>query len=91
MIRSRLTAFDSVRAIRFATFERRTLLLPAMALITAADRLAGSDMSRYVEYAAAVDRFEDVWRSFFVPRIMSYRGLSSSGPGQEYSSPPQNP
>lgn len=77
LIRPRLAAFDSVRANRFATFERRTLLSPAMALITAADRLAGSDMPRYAEYAAAVDRFEDVWRGFFVPRIMSYRGLSS--------------
>lgn len=77
LIRPRTAALDAVRAKRFATFERRTLLSPAMALMTAADRLAGSDMPRYAEYAAAVDRFEDVWRGFFVPKIMSYRGLSA--------------
>lgn len=77
LIRPRIAALSAVRADRFATFERRALLSPAMALITAADRLAGSDMPRYAEYATAVDRFEDVWRGFFVPKIMSYRGLSS--------------
>lgn len=77
LVRPRITALNTVRADRFATFERRTLLSPAMALITAADRLAGSDMPRYARYATAVDHFEDAWRGFFVPRIMSYRGLSS--------------
>lgn len=77
LIRPRIAALDTVRASRFATFERRTMLSPAMALITAADRLAGSDMPRYAEYATAVDHFEDAWRGFFVPKIMSYRGLSS--------------
>jgi ABC-2 type transport system permease protein len=77
LIRPRTAALETVRANRFATFERRVLLSPAMALMTAADRLAGSDMPRYAKYAAAVDRFEDVWRGFFVPRIMSYRGLSA--------------
>lgn len=78
LIRPRIAALNTVRASRFATFERRTLLSPAMALIiTAADRLAGSDMPRYAGYATAVDHFEDVWRGFFVPKIMSYRGLSS--------------
>lgn len=76
LIRPRIAALETVRASRFATFERRTLLSPAMALIAAADRLAGNDMPRYAEYATAVDRFEDAWRGFFVPRIMSYRGLS---------------
>jgi ABC-2 type transport system permease protein len=78
LIRRRIATLNTVRADRFTTFERRALLSPAMALITAADRLAGSDMPRYAEYATAVDRFEDVWRGFFVPKIMSYQGLSSS-------------
>lgn len=76
LIRPRIAALNAVRASRFATFEHRTLLSPAVALMTAADRLAGSDMSRYAGYATAVDHFEDTWRGFFVPRIMSYRGLS---------------
>jgi ABC-2 type transport system permease protein len=36
-----------------------------------ADRLAGIDAPRYAEYVESVNRFEDQWRDYFAPKIMT--------------------
>lgn len=74
-IRPMMLAFaeQQARQLRFA--ERWAWTSPALALTIAGDRLAGIDAERYAAYFAAVNRFEDRWRAFFVPRVMTYRGL----------------
>ncbi|SOY92678.1 ABC-type transporter, permease component [Cupriavidus taiwanensis] len=67
--------FERVRAQRFEHAERWAWLSPPLSLLLAADRLAGHDAPRYARYMAQVNRFEAEWRAFFVPRIMSYRGV----------------
>ncbi|SPS00815.1 DUF3526 domain-containing protein [Cupriavidus taiwanensis] len=68
-------AFERVRAQRFEHAEGWGWLSPPLSLLLAADRLAGHDAPRYARYMAQVNRFEAEWRAFFVPRIMSYRGV----------------
>ncbi|MNT72864.1 hypothetical protein D3C72_2115040 [compost metagenome] len=41
-----------------------------------ADHLAGISVARHAAFMDDVDRYEQEWREFFVPRVMSYRGLS---------------
>lgn len=68
-------AFDRTRAQRFEYAENRAWLSPPLSLLLAAERLAGHDAPRYARYMEQVNRFETQWRDFFVPRIMSYRGV----------------
>lgn len=79
-----VSAFDRVRATRFEQAQRWAWLSPSLSLLLAADRLAGSDAPRYAGFMAQVDRFEAQWRAFFVPRIMSYRGVA---PGEYRDAP----
>lgn len=65
---------QQARQLRFA--EHWAWMSPALALTIVGDRLAGIDAERYAAYFAAVNRFEDRWRAFLVPRVMTYRGLA---------------
>lgn len=71
-----MAEFDRKRARQASFIERFAWLSPGLAIVMTGDRLAGADAQRYARYAEAVDRFEARWCEFFVPRIMSYRGLS---------------
>lgn len=76
-IRPLMTAFDEARARRYAFVERWSWLSPGLALEMTADRLAGIDAIRYARHVHAVNLHEDAWREFFVPRIMSYHGMTA--------------
>lgn len=76
VVRPLMRSFDDVRARQLETMEGWSFLSPGLALVMGADRLAGIDASRYLRYVDAVNRHEDAWRAFLVPRIMGYRGLS---------------
>jgi ABC-2 type transport system permease protein len=76
-IRPLMAAFDETRARRFVLLERWSWLSPGMALAMTADRLAGIDAPRYARHVKAVNSYEDAWRAYFVPRVMSYRGLTA--------------
>lgn len=73
-----MAAFDDARARQVNTVEPLTWLSPGLALVLAADKLAGADAARHASYVEEVDRFEKRWQHFFVPRIMSYRGLHAA-------------
>lgn len=77
-LRPLMHSFDQARADQAASVEGGAWLSPPLALVLLADRLAGVDAARYARYTDAVDRFEDRWRAFLTPRIMSYRGLAGS-------------
>lgn len=76
-VRPLMAAFDSQRALRHAWIEAHAWMAPGLGLVMAADRLAGSDAASHARFSAEVDRYEDAWRRFFVPRIMGYRGLAA--------------
>ena len=71
-----MAEFDRKRAQQTSIIERFAWLSPGLGIVMTGDRLAGADAQSYARYAEAVDRFEVHWRAFFVPRVMSYRGLS---------------
>ncbi|MQT91635.1 DUF3526 domain-containing protein [Pseudomonas helleri] len=77
-MRPLMRAFDKARSAQAARVEGGAWLSPSLALMVLADRLAGIDAERYGRYMEAVDRFEDRWRAFFMPGIMSYRGVTAS-------------
>ncbi len=75
-VRPIMQAFDEARARQFQWMQRGSWAVPALAVIMAADTLAGIDGPRYRDFTEAVNSLEDRWRAFFVPRIMSYRGVA---------------
>lgn len=81
-LRPIMAAFHETRAARYVQAERWAWLSPALSALHVADRLAGTDAPRYARFAAAVDAHEAAWRAFFVPRVMSYRGVSSEAYGR---------
>ena len=83
--RPMMATFDEVRASHFTFLERLAWLSPGLAAVLSADRLAGIDAPRYLGYIHAVNGFEDEWRAFFVPRIMSNQKLAAS----EYDTMPR--
>jgi ABC-2 type transport system permease protein len=76
-VRPLMAAFDETRAHRFVLLERWSWLSPGLVLAMTADRLAGIDAPRHARHVNAVNSYEDAWRAYFVPRIMSYRGLTA--------------
>lgn len=75
-LRPLMRKFDQQRLAQAGYLERRAWLAPPMSLLLIADHLAGISALRYATFVSDVDRYEQAWRSFFVPRVMSYRGLS---------------
>ena len=70
-IRPLMSQFEQVRQQQFEFMERWSGFSPALAVILMADRLAGIDAPRYATFIQQVNQFEDQWRDFFVPKIMS--------------------
>lgn len=70
-IRPLMQEFEMAKQEQSLFLERWAMLSPPMATVLAADRLAGIDASRYAGYIRSVNEFEDRWREFFMPRIMS--------------------
>lgn len=68
--------FDRLRAQRSREAAGWLWASPALALQSTAQDLAGFGPARLDRHFDAVDRFEDRWRAFFVPRIMAYRALT---------------
>ncbi len=77
-VRPLMYRFDEVRKAHFEFMERWSALSPGLAVVLAADRLAGIDAPRYAEYIEAANQFEDRWRVFFVPGIMAQQGILPS-------------
>jgi len=74
-IRPVMRRFDQARAAQDDFLRRHAWLSPSLSMVLVAESLAGIDAERYRRYADAVDGFEDAWRAFVTPAIMSYRGL----------------
>ena len=70
-IRPLMTQFEQARQQQFEFMERWSFLSPSLAVILMADRLAGIDAPRYAQFIEQVNQYEDQWRDFFVPKIMS--------------------
>ncbi|KRC71820.1 hypothetical protein ASE30_13770 [Achromobacter sp. Root83] len=75
-LRPLMRSFDQQRLAQGAFLERWIWLAPPVALLGMADHLAGISVARHAAFMDDVDRYEQEWREFFVPRVMSYRGLS---------------
>lgn len=66
-------------------------LSPGLALVLHGERLAGTDAASHARYLEQVDAFEQRWRDFLVPHVMSRQGLAVEqlaalprfGPAQE--------
>lgn len=76
-LRPLMLRFDETRANQHDWVAQRSALAPGVALVLVADRLAGIDARRHLAYVREVNRYEDAWRAHFVPRVMSYAGLSA--------------
>ena len=50
-------------------------LSPGLALVLYGERLAGTDVQSHARYLHQVDAFEQRWRAFLVPPVMSRQGL----------------
>jgi ABC-2 type transport system permease protein len=50
-------------------------LSPGLALVLFGERLAGTDADSYERYLAQVDAFEQRWRAFWIPHVMSRLGV----------------
>ncbi|OZI51983.1 DUF3526 domain-containing protein [Bordetella genomosp. 5] len=78
LIHPALRRFDRQRLAQTEFVQRWAWLSPPLALLQVSDDLAGIGAGQHSAFLDAVDTYEATWRGFFVPRIMSYRGLSSA-------------
>ncbi|MFD4840686.1 DUF3526 domain-containing protein [Achromobacter sp. NPDC058515] len=76
-LRPLMRRFDQQRLAQANFLERWTWLSPPMALLQVSDDLAGVSAAHHTAFLDAVDQYEQAWRDFFVPRVMSYRGLAA--------------
>lgn len=77
LVRPLMRRFDQKRLAQAAFLERWAWLSPPMALLQVSDYLAGISAAHHTAFLDAVDQYEQAWRNFFVPRVMSYRGLTA--------------
>lgn len=70
-IRPLMMQFEQARQKQYKYLEHRAYLSPTLALVLVADYLAGIDAPRYARFIANINQFEDQWREFFLPLIMS--------------------
>lgn len=68
----------AARAAQADTVSQLAWLSPALSLTVAADRLAGADAGAQAAFLRDVARYEQRWRDWATPAIMSYRGLTRS-------------
>lgn len=76
-VRPIVGAFEQARVARSEVAGRWAFASPSLALVMAADALAGIDADRFARHMEAVDAYEDAWRAFFVPPVMRYEGLDA--------------
>lgn len=84
-LRPLMAQFDHSRAKQLHAMQGWSWLSPSLAMIAAADALAGISADHYQTYIQQVNSFEDKWRDFFVPKIMGYQSLNS----ENYQTLPQ--
>lgn len=72
-----MNRFEEVRVKRMETIDSFGWLAPGLSLVLAADRLAGADAMHHDRFMKEVDRSEQAWRDYFVPKIMNYRGMQA--------------
>lgn len=83
-MRALMLRYTEANARRALDVEDWSAFAPGLALSLRADRLARQDPASHAHYIAAINRFEDAWRAFLVPRLMAYRALGA----QDFASLP---
>lgn len=68
--------FSESRAEQADFVSRWSWVSPGLALVLFGERLAGTDAKSHARYVETVDAFEQRWRDFLVPTVMSRKGLS---------------
>lgn len=71
-----LRAFSESRTRQAAFVARWSWMSPGLALVLFGERLAGTDIASHERYLKSVDAFEQRWRDFLVPHVMSLNGIS---------------
>jgi ABC-2 type transport system permease protein len=69
--------FGECRAQQAALVQRWAWLSPGLALVLWGEQSAGTDAQSHLRYLQAVDEFEDRWRAFLVPQVMSRQGIGA--------------
>lgn len=69
--------FEQQRLALAALLERWAWLSPSMAPLQVSHYLAGITAALHTVFLDVVDQYEQPCRNFFVPRVMSYRGLTA--------------
>lgn len=72
-----LRAFSESRNRQAAFVARWSWTSPGLALVLWGERLAGTDAGSHERYLQSVDAFEQRWRDFLVPQVMSLEGISA--------------
>lgn len=67
--------FSESRAAQADLVSRWSWMSPGLALVLFGERLAGTDAKSHARYVETVDAFEQHWRNFLVPPVMTRRGL----------------
>ena len=67
--------FRQSRALQAQQVSAWSWLSPGLALVLYGERLAGTDVDSHMRYQQQVDAFEQRWRAFLVPRVMSKQGM----------------
>ena len=70
-IRALVSPFNQVKKAQFEFIERWSVLSPPLVVILMADRLAGIDAPRYANFVQGVNHFEDQWRGFLTPLLIT--------------------
>lgn len=66
---------DAAVAARQAWVERWSWLSPVLAAQLALEHASGSDLERHQHFMAQVDVYQDCWRDYFRPLVLSLRNL----------------
>ncbi len=90
-VRPIMLTFEEVRKQQFEFMQHWTFVSPGLAVVFLADRLAGIDAPRYSTFINDINQFEDQWRDYFVPRIMTEQPWSDADQHQQptFSMPQQ--
>ncbi|MCD2514285.1 DUF3526 domain-containing protein [Comamonas endophytica] len=70
-----LGEFSESRIRQAAIVSGGSWLSPGLALVLFGERLAGTDVPSHARYLQQVEAFEQRWRGFLVPHVMSREGL----------------
>lgn len=70
--------FADSRQAQAALVTRWSWLSPGLALVLLGEHLAGTDAASHARYLEQVDAFEQRWRDFLIPAVMSRQGLGAA-------------